>query len=124
MFSAGTLADPGKVSDLVDALTKAVVLDKGWDLLAFAQQLSDLTGSKLQFQTIPTGRINLSTPSDGSAVEVNAGQVRAFVQNLLNPPPPAPPVPPGPDSSGKQRDQVKNIANVQPIDAGAIPCVD
>lgn len=124
MFSAGTLTDPGKVSDLVNALTRAVVLDKGWDLLAFAQQLSDLTGDKLQFQTIPTGRINLPTPSDGSAVEVNANQVRAFVQNLLNPPPPAPPVQPDPGTAGKQRDQVKNIANVQPIDAGAIPCVD
>jgi LCP family protein required for cell wall assembly len=123
MFSAGTLADPGKVTSLVDALTKAVVLDKGWNLLAFAQQVNDLNGDRIEFQTIPTIRPNLATPSDGSAVEVNPGQVRAFVETLLDPPPttaldPAAPL------SGKQTERVKQIANVQPIDAGGIPCVD
>ncbi|MBP2320051.1 LCP family protein required for cell wall assembly [Kibdelosporangium banguiense] len=128
MFSAGTLTDPSRISDLVSALTKAVVLDKGWDLMSFAQQLGDLTGDKIQFTTIPTGRINLATPSDGSAVEVNPNQVRAFVQNLLDPPA-APPVQrqPDADAAGKiivNQERVQRIANVEPINAGAIPCVD
>jgi anionic cell wall polymer biosynthesis LytR-Cps2A-Psr (LCP) family protein len=122
MFSAGTLADPGKVSDLVTALTKAVVLDKGWDLISFAQQLSELNGDHIEFTTIPTIRPNLSTPSDGSAVEVNPNAVKAFVQNMLNP---APPVSTPPDVNRKQvQEKVQKIANVQPIDAGGIPCVD
>jgi LCP family protein required for cell wall assembly len=124
MFSAGTLADPSKVSDLVNALTKAVVLDKGWDLLSFAQQLNALSGNRIEFQTIPTIRPNLSTPADGSAVEVNPNAVRSFVQGLLNPAPPNAQVP---DAAGKrtvQDENVKNIASVQPIDAGEIPCVD
>jgi len=126
MFSAGTLADPMKVTDLVTALTKAVVLDKGWDLISFAQQINGLTGDRIQFQTIPTIRPNLATPSDGSAVEVNPAQVKAFVQNLLTPPTdtetPAPPDPQG--RKTVQNQQVQKIANVQPIDAGGIPCVD
>jgi LCP family protein required for cell wall assembly len=131
MFSAGTLADPAKTMNLVGALTKAVVLDRNWDLISFAQQLSALSGNQLQFQTIPTLRINLPTPSDGSAVEVNPIQVKAFVQDLLNPPPPAPPAPPGtqrpdnqqPDAQSK-RINTKQVADVQPINAGGIPCVD
>jgi LCP family protein required for cell wall assembly len=122
LFSAGTLADPTKVGNLVDALTKAVVLDKGWDLISFAQQLNDLNGDKIEFTTIPTIRPNLATPSDGSAVEVNPGQVKAFVQNMLDP---APPVQAPPDVNRKQvQEKVQKIANVQPIDAGGIPCVD
>ncbi|MEV4312587.1 LCP family protein [Actinocrispum sp. NPDC049592] len=126
MFSAGTLADPGKVSSLVDALTKAVVLDKGWDLLGFAQQLRDLTGDHIEFTTIPTIRPNLPTPSDGVAVEVSPAAVKAFVQNLLDPAPPTPPGEGTPDARKivVQQEKVQKIANVQPIDAGGIPCVD
>lgn len=127
MFSAGTLANPTKVNSLVDALTKAVVLDKNWDLISFAQQLNDLSGDRIEFQTIPTIRPNLPTPGDGVAVEVNPGQVKAFVQNLLNPAQSVPPEPPS-DARGKRAvmpdDRVQKIANVSPIDAGGIPCVD
>ncbi|ALG07246.1 LCP family protein [Kibdelosporangium phytohabitans] len=125
MFSAGTLTDPARITGLVNALTKAVVLDKGWDLLSFAQQLGGLSAGNVQFETIPTGRINLST-SDGSAVEVNPSQVRQFVQDLL-----VPPVPPARGSretpNAKKIDmqeKVQKIASVEPINAGAIPCVD
>lgn len=126
MFSAGTLTDPGRISGLAGALTKAVVLDKDWDLLSFAQQLGDLTGDKIQFTTVPTGRINLPTPSDGSAVEVDPNQVRGFVQDLLEPA--APPVrqadPDVASSKNVQEQRVQKISNSQPINAGAIPCVD
>ncbi|CAM3320206.1 LCP family protein [Kibdelosporangium persicum] len=129
MFSAGTLTDPTKITDLVSALTRAVVLDKGWDLVSFAQQLGDLSANNIQFQTIPTGRINLPTPSDGSAVEVDPDQVRAFVQDLLEPPvqQQQEEQPPAPDTKRievQKPERVQKIASVQPINAGAIPCVD
>ncbi|MFD1047109.1 hypothetical protein ACFQ1S_16905, partial [Kibdelosporangium lantanae] len=128
MFSAGTLADPMKVTDLVTALTKAVVLDKGWDLIGFAQQINGLTGDRIEFRTIPTIRPNLATPSDGSAVEVNPAQVKAFVQDLLTPPAQEDTgVTTPPEAQGRktvQNQPVQKIANVQPIDAGGIPCVD
>ncbi|WP_447009673.1 LCP family protein [Saccharothrix hoggarensis] len=82
ILSAGTLSDPGKLSSLIDALTKSIVLDQGWDVLRFASQMKDLTGGNLKFETIPTGNPELNTPEDGMAVEVNEREVRKFFKNL------------------------------------------
>jgi LCP family protein required for cell wall assembly len=84
LFSSGTLANPARVSGLVDALTKSVVLDRNWDLFAFARQVSSLTGDRIEFSTIPTIRPDLPTPYDGSAVEVVPAQVRAYFHELLD----------------------------------------
>jgi len=123
LFSSGTLTDPGRISDLVDALTKAVVLDKNWDVLSFASQVAGLTGDHIEFSTIPTGRINLPTPNDGSAVEVDPAQVRAFVQGLLNGPPPST-VDTGtpPDRTVVVRKMAQETET--PITAGGVPCVN
>lgn len=129
MFSSGVLTSPGRISDLVDALTKSVVLDKDWDLMSFATQVSMLTGSDIEFSTIPTGTINLSTPSDGSAVEVDPSAVRAYVQSLLNGPPPStqtPAAPPGvPDGRSVTVQKMAQEQTEQPaITAAGIPCVN
>lgn len=91
VLSAGTLADPGKLSALVDAMRKSVVLNQGWDIVGFAQQMKGLTGGQLEFRTIPVVNPDYSTPEDGSAVEVDPTQVRNFVQGATGAPPaPAP----------------------------------
>ncbi|WP_367131659.1 LCP family protein [Saccharothrix sp. HUAS TT1] len=82
ILSAGTLSDPGKLSSLIDALTKSIVLDQDWDVLRFANQMKDLTGGNLTFETIPTGNPELSTPEDGLAVEVDQREVKKFFKNL------------------------------------------
>jgi LCP family protein required for cell wall assembly len=118
LFSSGTLADPGRISELVDALTRSVVLDQDWDVLSFAVQVAGLTGDHVEFATIPTGRIDLPTPSDGSAVEVDPVEVRTFVQGLVNGPPPA---------LAGETVVVRKLAQeepVGPINAGGVPCVD
>jgi LCP family protein required for cell wall assembly len=133
MFSSGTLTSPGRISSLVDALTKSVLLDKNWDLMSFAAQVASLSGDDIQFSTIPTGTIDLSTPSDGSAVEVDPEQVRAYVQSLLNGPPPStatPDTPSVPDQSTPDRSSVavQKLAQEQPdqqtMTAAGIPCVN
>jgi LCP family protein required for cell wall assembly len=133
MFSSGTLTSPARISALVDALTKAVVLDRDWDLMSFATQVASLTGGDIEFSTIPTGRINLPTPSDGSAVEVDPEQVRAYFQTLLNGPPPSVPTPPDASTPDKPlrdgRDVVvQKLAQEQHVDqpmtAAGIPCVN
>ena len=89
VFSQDMLT-PG--SDTLDklrgAIQKSVVLDEDWNVIQFAQQMMNFTGGKLAFKTIPTGRIDLETPEDGSAVEVNPGDVRSFVEGLLGKKPP------------------------------------
>lgn len=131
MFSSGTLTSPSRISSLVDALTRAVVLDQNWDLMSFATQVSTLTGNDIQFSTIPTGRINLPTPSDGSAVEVDPTQVQTYFQGLLNGPPPSTQLPPTPPNGRSTSDQpviVQKVAQEQPdeqtITAAGIPCVN
>ncbi|WP_090068448.1 LCP family protein [Lentzea flaviverrucosa] len=82
MLSAGVLTDSTKRSEMIKAVSGAIVLDEGWDITKFALQMKDMTGGNMTFQTIPTGNPDLQTPEDGSAVEVIESEVRTFVKNL------------------------------------------
>ncbi|NBH08058.1 LCP family protein, partial [Amycolatopsis sp. SID8362] len=53
VLSAGTLGDPGKLSDLIDAVKRSVVLDSSWNLLDFVAQMRGVSGGGIQFDTIP-----------------------------------------------------------------------
>ncbi|MGW5053446.1 LCP family protein [Actinokineospora sp. NPDC004072] len=72
-----------KLAKLQEAIKKSVVLDEGWNVIQFAQQMVGFTGGNVEFLTIPHGRIDLPTPYDGSAVEIDPDQVRSFVDALL-----------------------------------------
>lgn len=87
---------------LQEAIKKSVVLDPGWDIMKFAQQMMGFTGGNVTFQTIPIVTIDLSTPSDGSAVGVDPVAVRKFVQGVITPggPPTTGSTAPGTSTSG------------------------
>lgn len=102
VLSAGTLANPGKLNALLDAITKSVVLNQGWDVFGFAQQLGGLSGGQIQFKTIPVLDLNLRTPADGSAVEVDPDEVRAFVVGLSKNSKPGGAPPPTRDPANEQ----------------------
>jgi LCP family protein required for cell wall assembly len=87
VLSAGTLTSPGKLNDLIEAIKKSVVLNQNWDILGFAQQMKGLTGGQLEFRTIPVKNIEYKTPEDGVAIQVDAGEVKQFVQSLAGPQP-------------------------------------
>ncbi|MEU8634525.1 LCP family protein [Amycolatopsis sp. NPDC048633] len=87
VLSAGTLTNPGKLSDLIDAIKKSVVLNQNWDIFGFAQQMKGLTGGQLEFRTIPVKNIDYKTPEDGSAIQVDPSEVKQFVQSLAGPQP-------------------------------------
>jgi LCP family protein required for cell wall assembly len=91
VLSAGTLTDPTKLSALIDAVRKSVVLNQGWDIFGFAQQMKGLTGGKLEFRTIPVENMDYHTPEDGSAIQVDPAQVRNFVRGTTGTPAPPPP---------------------------------
>lgn len=108
ILSAGVLTNSSKLNALVGAIQKSITLDKGWDILGFAQQLQSMSAGNIQFLTIPIVNITYRTPSDGDAVEVDPDQVQSFVQTAVGAadsgstpasssaaaPPPAPPVNP------------------------------
>ncbi|WP_266092950.1 LCP family protein [Saccharopolyspora sp. NFXS83] len=83
MLAGGTLSNPTKLSGLMEALKKSVVLDQGWDVVDFAQQMSGIAGGDIDFQTIP---IELVGESGAEDVEANPREVKQFVDNLLLPP--------------------------------------
>jgi len=87
VLSAGTLANPGKLDDLITAIKKSVVLNQNWDVFGFAQQMKSLTGGQLEFRTIPIVNIEYKTPNDGVAIQVDPRQVKDFVQGLAGPQP-------------------------------------
>ena len=83
MLSTGTLSDPGAVRRIVDAVTRHVVLDRGWNLDRLITQFSRMSGGDLRFVTIPTGTPALETPVDGIAVQVRPAEVQAFVRDTV-----------------------------------------
>jgi LCP family protein required for cell wall assembly len=78
VLSAGTLANPGKLSSLISSLQRSIVLDDGLDPLTFAQQMRGIASGAVQFVTIPVLDINAQT-TDGSSVTVDPAAVRQFV---------------------------------------------
>ncbi|MCP2269621.1 LCP family protein [Actinokineospora diospyrosa] len=84
MISGDVLAPGSQVLDqLKGAIAKSVVLDKNWDIMRFAQQMITVTGGNVAFETIPHGTIDLDTPNDGKAVQVDPTAVKQFVAGLL-----------------------------------------
>lgn len=97
VLSAGTLANPVTLQQLISVISRYVVLDQGWDLIGFAAQAQELRGGNISFRTIPTGRPDLQTPGDGMAVQVDPALVKAFVTDLSTEhDPAAPPATPSP----------------------------
>ncbi|GAA4934732.1 LCP family protein [Actinomycetospora succinea] len=83
LLSANTLTDPFAVGRITQAVSRSVTLDAGWDVLGFARQMQGLSAGAVTFRTIPTGSTELSTPYDGTAVEVEPDDVRSFVATAI-----------------------------------------
>ncbi len=79
ILSAGTLSSPAKLADLMDALKNSIVLDKGWDVVSFAQKMQGIAAGNIKFHTIP-----VTMTEDGLTVDPD--EVKRFVDNLLLPP--------------------------------------
>ncbi len=81
ILAGGTLTDPGALAGLVDVAQRSVVIDSGWDVLAFAQRASDLAAGNLQFVTIPTK--GLETNARGDVVLVDRFAVQDFIDRRI-----------------------------------------
>jgi LCP family protein required for cell wall assembly len=128
-LSAGTLSDPAAVRRLVDAVTRHVVLDRGWNLDRLIAQFRRMSGGDIRFVTIPTGNPALQTPVDGIAVQVNPTEVRAFARDTIAAtdaaaaglPTATPTPPPGPTSPKTVPPAAEQDAG---ISAAGVTCVD
>ncbi|MEU5259106.1 LCP family protein [Amycolatopsis sp. NPDC021455] len=82
LLSAGTLADPGMLNDLMDAVHRSLTVDPGLDLLQFAQQAKGLASGDLTFATIPVITANGRSEDGQSIVQIDPKAVRDFVASL------------------------------------------
>ncbi|GGK46533.1 LCP family protein [Nocardia camponoti] len=83
MLNAKILANPAKLSQLSEAVGRTVVLDENWDVLAFLQQLKDMSGGKVSFETIPVEDVSAMTSAGESVVKVDPKKVQRFVSGLV-----------------------------------------
>jgi len=79
ILTAGTLANPAKLQELVDVAKQSVVIDSEWDVFSFAQQISSLAVGAIEFVTIPTA--GSENNSRGAVLLVDRGDVQKFVQD-------------------------------------------
>ncbi|WP_433200276.1 LCP family protein [Nocardia sp. CA-107356] len=84
VLSAKTLSNPGKLKNLSEAVGRTVVLDDNWDVLAFLQQLKDLTGGQVSFETVPVADLNDTTSDGESVVRVDPKAVKSYVAGLVD----------------------------------------
>ncbi|WP_280334951.1 LCP family protein [Nocardia wallacei] len=82
-LSAKMLANPGKLQQLTDAVGRTIVLDEDWDVVQFLQQLKDLSGGQVRFETIPVKNLNGSTADGESVVEVDTSAVKSYVAGMV-----------------------------------------
>ncbi|MDV6310790.1 LCP family protein [Gordonia amicalis] len=86
VLSAGTLTDPGKLSEMQNAVARSIVIDDGWNIINFAEQLKDLSGGRVKFSTIPIVT-EQGWSEDGlqSVVQVDPQAVKTYTSDLLTP---------------------------------------
>ncbi len=82
--SAGTLLNPFKINQLLDAVSSSLLTDPGLDLLALAKQFQSLTAGKIKFATVPNNGPKMIYPGGvaTSIVEVNSKEMPAFIAGL------------------------------------------
>ncbi len=81
--SGGVLAQPARLSELIDSARQSIVLDRAWDVLTFAQRMQGLTAGAVEFSTIPIRDANFDT-RDGQAVRVDPVEVGRAVQGAAH----------------------------------------
>lgn len=135
-LAPGALIDPARLDRLLGAVTRYVVLDRGWDLELLVGQLRRVHASPtrpdIAFSTIPTGRPDLDTPVDGVAVEIDPGQVQAFVAGIVDGEPVRRESPPSRENMAAPLtptapapgDPTPTAPAEEPITADTVPCVD
>jgi LCP family protein required for cell wall assembly len=84
--SAGFLANPFKLRNLIHAVNGAFYTDTGLSPLALAEQLVNLTGNKITGHTIPTNGTGTATVAgvEESVDLVDPKQVRAKVAEIIS----------------------------------------
>jgi LCP family protein required for cell wall assembly len=85
VLTAGTLANPSRVNQLINATQQSLVLDEGFDVLDFAARMQGLAAGNMVFETVPVLGDG-DSESDGSVLKVDPEAVRTFVAQAIDTP--------------------------------------
>ena len=83
VLTAGTLANPSRINQLINATQQSLVLDDGFDVLDFAARMQGLAAGNVVFETVPVLGDGVSE-SDGAVLNVDPDAVRAFVGQAID----------------------------------------
>lgn len=112
VLTAGTLANPSRINQLINATQQSLVLDEGFDVLDFATRIQGLAAGNVVFETIPVlGDGN--SESDGAVLDIDPDAVRAFVGQAIGAAPPMPDTKPDPPSEPTLTADVFNASAVR-----------
>lgn len=78
LLSAGTLTNPRKLNELVDAVEKSVAIDSNLDMVSAITSMSKIKPSEITFETIPVVTIAGVGDNGESVVEVDVRTVQNF----------------------------------------------
>ncbi len=88
VLSAGTLLNPVKLQNVLDAVSSSIQTDPGLDLIALAMQLHGLGANSLSTATIPiSGTPTITVDgNDVSIVQVDSAAMPAFINSVIGNP--------------------------------------
>jgi LCP family protein required for cell wall assembly len=128
VLSSDVLASPSRLNELIASVQRSLVLDQGWDVLAFGEKMRGLAAGAITFQTIPIEDPAYDTPDDGEAIKIDPAQVRRAIRGAAGPPPPAQPPrfagPPLVTLDGARRADPPAPPGQDAISADDVPCVN
>ncbi|AOS65468.1 LCP family protein [Actinoalloteichus hymeniacidonis] len=85
VLSADTLANPGKLSELINAVQSSVVLDSNFNIQTFLEHAQNIAGGNMDFQTIPVGAF-IKDDVGQDVIQMDPAQVQQFMKELGGPP--------------------------------------
>ena len=118
VLTAGTLANPSRINQLINATQQSLVLDDGFDVLDFAARIQGLAAGNVVFETVPVLGDGISE-SDGAVLNVDPDAVRAFVGQAIGVPS-TPDLKPDPQLDPQPDPQVKPTLAVDVFNASAV----
>jgi LCP family protein required for cell wall assembly len=80
--SAGTLSNPFKLQRLLSAVTAAIKVDRGFNIISLASQLRGIRPGDVAFSTVPLGNLNYETPTGQLAVLWDSGAARRLFAQI------------------------------------------
>ncbi|WP_018333834.1 LCP family protein [Actinomycetospora chiangmaiensis] len=84
VLGSDTLTDSTKRNALIDAVDKAVTVDRQLDVLDLATQLQGVSSGSIGFHTIPIVNASYDTKEDGEAVEVDPAAVQKYISDTVS----------------------------------------